>query len=64
MMVRISLIAAAAGLFGASSVAAQSDALVAEIGAKFSRSCTHCHQPPDLQFASDRAWLDQVHRTA
>ena len=63
-MVRISLVAAAVVLCGASSATAQSDALVAEIGAKFLRNCTHCHQPPDLQFATDRAWLDQVHRTA
>ena len=63
-MVRISLLAAVAALFGASRAAAQSDALVAEIGATFRRTCTHCHQPPDLQFATDRAWLDQVHRTA
>ena len=27
------------------------------------RACTQCHQPPDLQFATDQAWLDQVHRT-
>ncbi len=63
-MVRISLIAAAFALFGANRAAAQSDALVAESGAKFQRNCTLCHQPPDLQFATDRAWLDQVHRTA
>ena len=62
-MVRISLIAAVS-LCGASIATAQSDALVVEIGENFRRNCTHCHQPPDLQFATDRAWLDQVHRTA
>ena len=63
-MLKIPLIVAAIALLGAGSAAAQSDALVAKIGAKFQRNCTHCHQPPDLQFATDRAWLDQVHRTA
>ncbi|MCI0376176.1 MAG: hypothetical protein L0215_01085 [Gemmataceae bacterium] len=26
--------------------------------------CQHCHQPPDLNLAIDRAWLDQIKRTA
>ena len=63
-MFRISLIATAVALGGANSATAQSDALVAKVGAKFRRNCTHCHQPPDLRFATDKAWLDQVHRTA
>lgn len=25
--------------------------------------CAQCHQPPDLQMATDQAWLDQVRRT-
>ena len=32
--------------------------------AKFRKNCQHCHRPPDLQFASDLAWLDQLKRTA
>lgn len=27
------------------------------------KSCTHCHQPPDAQFATDRAWLGQLQVT-
>ena len=63
-MLRMSLIAAAAALLVASSAAAQSDGLVAEVGANFARNCVLCHQPPDLRFATDRAWLGQVDRTA
>lgn len=37
---------------------------VAEAGAVFQKNCISCHQPPDLKFASDRAWLDQLNRTA
>lgn len=35
-----------------------------ETGPKFQASCMRCHQPPDLSFATDRAWLDQIHRTS
>ena len=68
-MVRISLVAAIVALCGANAAMAQDkaagrDTLMAEIGEKFRRTCTHCHQVPDLQFATDRAWLDQIHRTA
>jgi hypothetical protein len=38
--------------------------LVTSIGAKFQTNCMHCHRPPDLRFRTDRAWLDQIHRTA
>ena len=37
---------------------------VAEAGAMFQKNCISCHQPPDLKFATDRAWLDQLNRTA
>ena len=37
---------------------------VAEAGAVFQKNCISCHQPPDLAFATDRAWLDQLNRTA
>jgi hypothetical protein len=44
-------------------------AAVAALGAEppsrqFGASCADCHQPPDLEFSTDRAWLDQVKRTA
>ncbi len=29
----------------------------------FSKTCILCHQPPDLNFATDRAWLNQVRQT-
>jgi cytochrome c551/c552 len=35
-----------------------------EMGARFRQGCMSCHQPPDKNFATDRAWLDQVNRTA
>jgi mono/diheme cytochrome c family protein len=31
---------------------------------QFQTSCLGCHQPPDLTFPTDRAWLGQIHRTA
>lgn len=37
---------------------------VAEAGAMFQKNCLTCHQPPDLSFATDRAWLDQLKGTA
>ena len=33
-------------------------------GAQFQANCLNCHQPPDLNFATDRAWLEQINRTA
>lgn len=41
----------------------QDAAQIAEAGAKFQKGCLMCHQPPDLQFATDRGWLDQIMRT-
>lgn len=35
-----------------------------DAGKAFRANCTSCHQPPDLRFETDRAWLDQIHRTA
>ena len=32
--------------------------------ALFRESCTSCHVPPDPAFATERAWLEQVARTA
>lgn len=36
----------------------------AAAGRTFRARCLSCHQAPDLSLATDRAWLDQVHRTA
>ena len=33
-------------------------------GQQFRNSCLRCHQPPDLNFATDRVWLDQINRTS
>ena len=54
------------GIFAAVATAAlaQTDARVAESGRMFQQRCVSCHQPPDLRFSTDRAWLDQVNRTA
>ena len=38
--------------------------LVTDAGRVFAQRCSSCHQAPDLKFATDRAWLDQVNRTA
>ncbi len=43
---------------------AQTNSQVAEAGQTFKQRCQSCHQAPDLNFATDRAWLDQVNRTA
>ena len=37
---------------------------VAEAGVKYRKTCLHCHEAPDLRFETERAWLDQVNRTA
>ena len=31
---------------------------------QFQANCLTCHQPPDVRFATDRAWLEQITRTA
>ncbi len=33
-------------------------------GALFSERCSACHTVPDPSLRTDRAWLDQIHRTA
>ena len=35
-----------------------------DVGDMFKRQCASCHFAPDLRFRSDRAWLDQIKRTA
>ena len=37
---------------------------LAEAGRLFEKNCISCHRPPDMAFATDRAWLDQIDRTA
>lgn len=37
---------------------------LAEAGRLFEKNCISCHRPPDTVFATDRAWLDQINRTA
>ena len=37
---------------------------IAEAGRIFEKNCISCHRPPDMAFATDRAWLDQINRTA
>ncbi len=37
---------------------------IAEAGKMFRARCMNCHQPPDPDFAIDRAWLGQVKDTA
>ena len=37
--------------------------LIREAGAHFQKSCMTCHVPPDLRFATDRAWLGQIRET-
>lgn len=37
---------------------------LAKAGKTFAHSCAKCHLPPDPSFATDRAWLSQVHDTA
>lgn len=36
----------------------------AEAARAFQRTCSPCHTVPDRSSAFDRAWLDQVNRTA
>ena len=54
-----------AGTLAAAPTAAYSQdaAAVAAAGRAFGMSCIRCHQPPDVNMATDRAWLDQVKRT-
>jgi mono/diheme cytochrome c family protein len=48
----------------AASTNAPVDDHVEEAGRTFQAQCLSCHTPPDLRLATDRAWLDQVKRTA
>ena len=37
---------------------------LAEAGRLFEKNCISCHRPPDMGDVTDRAWLDQINRTA
>ena len=45
-------------------LAADEGELQLEAGRKFQKNCRGCHQPPDLRYATDLAWLDQIKRTS
>lgn len=47
--------------FSTSQVDAQN---LKEAGASYQKNCMSCHQPPDLRFATDRAWVGQIRETA
>ncbi|MFP6857180.1 MAG: hypothetical protein VCA73_07910 [Roseibacillus sp.] len=47
--------------FSTSQVDAQN---IKEAGASYQKNCMSCHQPPDLRFATDRAWVGQIRETA
>ena len=57
------VIAAARSMAIAPNSNAEGEDFVREAGAKFQRNCMGCHTPPDLRFATDRAWLGQIRRT-
>ena len=45
------------------SLHAEDKKIIREAGAQFQKTCISCHVPPDLRFASDRAWLGQIRET-
>jgi len=61
MMVRFGITLIAITTVTAPAVA-QTDVQAA--GQTFRTRCLSCHQPPDTSLAMDRAWLDQIQRTA
>ena len=66
-MTRLSMLSALVSLFvyaTAGHAAEPTAAEVAEAGVKYRKTCLHCHEAPDLRFETERAWLDQVNRTA
>ncbi len=54
-------LAAGAVLIATSSPATGKEPAVAEM---FRQRCSSCHTVPDPEIRTDRAWLDQVNRTA
>ena len=55
---------AAAGLIATSQLVSQSPAAIRAAGQVFQNRCARCHVIPDQKHGTDRAWLDQVNRTA
>ena len=55
---------AAAGLVSTGQLVSQSPAAIRSAGQIFQKSCARCHVIPDPDNRTDRAWLDQVKRTA
>ena len=51
-------------LLAAPALAADDAITPAEAGAKYRKNCMGCHQPPDLDFATDRAWVGQIQETS
>ena len=64
-MTKNSIVAAAAlmGIAITSSKAAD-ESEIARAGALYKKNCMGCHQPPDLGFTTDRAWVGQIRETA
>ncbi|MFT4550151.1 MAG: hypothetical protein ACI8XO_004858 [Verrucomicrobiales bacterium] len=50
-------------LIAPSTLRAEDKKLIREAGAHFQQTCSSCHVPPDLRFATDRAWLGQILET-
>ena len=46
-----------------STLMAEEKKLVREAGIHYQKTCMACHVPPDLRFATDRAWLGQIRET-
>ncbi len=55
---------AAAGLLTSGQLVSQSPAAIRSAGQVFQKRCAHCHVIPDPKNRTDRAWLDQINRTA
>ena len=51
-------------LAGLSAPARSEDWSPQNVEAAFKNKCNHCHTVPDPGSSFDRAWLDQVNRTA
>jgi hypothetical protein len=60
----IAAAAAAAWLAAAQHGAKEHGVTPEKAGAMFKDRCANCHVAPDAAFATDRAWLGQVHDTA
>ncbi|MGI9241192.1 MAG: hypothetical protein ACR2RV_10350 [Verrucomicrobiales bacterium] len=45
------------------SLRAEDKPSVLQAGIDFQKTCMGCHVAPDLRFATDRAWIDQIRET-